>query len=241
VSRRYLALLVQSVYRPVNRIRLQASYTLSSTWGNVDGEDTSGPTMVTLMDYPEYREARWSAPMGPLAIDQRHRLRVWATVEPRLPAGAGRLTLGVVQRVESGVAWSAVGSINPRAYVVNPGYVTPPTAVPYYFGPRGEFRNATLLATDLSATWAGRPPGLKKGQWFVRAHAVNVFNGATAIRVNRTVLTRNDSATFQAFNPFVDTPVRGVHYGYGTDFGKPVGPTDYQAPREFSLSLGFRY
>jgi hypothetical protein len=44
-----------------------------------------------------------------------------------------------------------------------------------------------------------------------------------------------------AFNPFTETPVEGVHYGYGSDSGQPIGPFDYQAPREFSIALGLRY
>jgi hypothetical protein len=59
--------------------------------------------------------------------------------------------------------------------------------------------------------------------------------------VNRTVLTRNDSAAYQAFSPFAETPVLGVHYGYGVDFGKPISPFDYEAPREFSIAFGIRY
>jgi hypothetical protein len=75
----------------------------------------------------------------------------------------------------------------------------------------------------------------------VRAVLVNAFNRAAAIRVNKTVLTRNDSAAYVAFNPFTDTPVQGVHYGFGSDFGQPISPFDYQAPREFSISFGIRY
>jgi hypothetical protein len=158
-----------------------------------------------------------------------------------VPRAAGRVTLGFVQRFETGLAWSAVGSINPRAYVVNPGYLTPPTSVQYYFSPRGEYRTDTVSATDLSLYWSHQIPGAKKGQSFVRAVLVNVFNRAAAIRVNKTVLTRNDSAAYLAFNPFTDTPVQGVHYGFGSDFGQPISPFDYQAPREFSISFGLRY
>jgi len=242
VKRSYRGLLTQLTFRPVDRVQISAAYTLSSTFGNVDGEDANvGPSMVTITDYPEYRDVRWSAPVGPLAIDQRHRLRLWATWDLKAPSPAGRVTLGLVQRVESGIAWSAVGNINPKAYVVNPGYVTPPTSVPYYFSPRGAFRTSTLSATNLSVNWSRRLPGLRKGQWFVRAMLTNVFNQATPVRVNRTVLTRNDSVAYQAFNPFANTPVLGVHYGYGSDFGKPISPFDYQSPREFSISFGIRY
>jgi hypothetical protein len=93
----------------------------------------------------------------------------------------------------------------------------------------------------VSLYWSHAIPGTKKGQAFVRAVLVNAFNRSAAIRVNKTVLTRNDSTAYLAFNPFTDTPVRGVHYGYGSDFGQPISPFDYQAPREFSISFGLRY
>ena len=241
-SRSYDGLLTQLIYRPAARLQVSASYTLSSTFGNVDGEDAAiGPSMFTLGDYPEYRQARWNAPLGPLATDQRHRLRLWATWDLPTPNAVGRLTLGLVQCAESGVPWSAVGNINPKAYVVNPGYVTPPTSVSYYFSERGHYETDALFATDLSLNWWRPLPGAKKGQWFLRALLVNVLNAGAAIRVNRTVLTRNDSTVYQAFNPFAETPIAGVHFGYGSDFGKPISPSDYQAPREFTIAFGIRY
>ena len=241
-TRTYKGLLAQASYRPSASIQLFGSYTLAWTDGNVDGEDAAvGPTMVMTGDYPEYRELEWNAPSGPLATDQRHKLRLWGTWELPVPRGAGRFYLGLVQRVETGLAWSAVGNINPRAYVVNPGYLTPPTAVPYYFSPRGQYRTETVSATDLSLNWSHQIPGTKKGQAFVRAVLVNVFNRSAAIRVNKTVLTRNDSTAYLAFNPFTETPVQGTHYGFGSDFGQPISPFDYQAPREFSFSFGVRF
>jgi len=241
-TRTYTGLLWQLSYRPAARLQLFASYTLAWTDGNVDGEDAAvGPTMVMSGDYPEYREIAWNAPAGPLATDQRHKMRLWGTWELPVPRGIGRAALGLVQRLESGLAWSAVGNINPRAYVVNPGYVTPPTSVQYFFGPRGEYRTDTLSATDLSINWSHPLPGAKRGQVFARAVLVNIFNRSAAIRVNKTVLTRNDSAAYLAFNPFSDTPVPGVHYGFGSDFGQPISPFDYQAPREFSMAFGVRF
>ena len=241
-TRTYKGLLAQATYRPSARFQLYGSYTLSWTDGNVDGEDAAvGPTMVLGGDYPEYRDPAWNAPGGPLATDQRHKLRVWGTWTLPAPRRAGSLVLGLVQRVETGLAWSAVGNINPRAYVVNPGYVTPPTSVQYFFTPRGDYRTDTVSATDLSCNWTHAIPGTRKGRAFVRAVLVNAFNRAAAIRVNKTVLTRNDSSAYLAFNPFTDAPVQGVHYGFGSDFGQPISPFDYQAPREFSISFGFRY
>ena len=113
--------------------------------------------------------------------------------------------------------------------------------MPYYFSPRGQYRTETVSATDLSLNWSHQIPGTKKGQAFVRAVLVNVFNRSAAIRVNKTVLTRNDSTAYLAFNPFTETPVQGTHYGFGSDFGQPISPFDYQAPREFSFSFGVRF
>ena len=158
-----------------------------------------------------------------------------------MPRGAGRFHLGLVQRVETGLAWSAVGNINPRAYVVNPGDLTPPTSVQYYFSARRDYRTDTASATELSLNWSHPIAGTKRGQGFVRAVLINVFNRAAAIPVNKTVLTRNDSAAYMAFNPFTDAPVLGVNYGFGSDCGQPISPFDYRAPREFSISFGVRY
>ena len=98
-TRTYKGLLAQASYRPSARIQLFGSYTLAWTDGNVDGEDAAvGPTMVMTGDYPEYREIEWNAPSGPLATDQRHKMRLWGTWELPVPRGAGRFYLGLVQR-----------------------------------------------------------------------------------------------------------------------------------------------
>jgi len=44
-----------------------------------------------------------------------------------------------------------------------------------------------------------------------------------------------------AFNPFTTTPVEGVNYKKDSTYGQPSGPSSYQAPRDFSFSVGFRF
>lgn len=44
-----------------------------------------------------------------------------------------------------------------------------------------------------------------------------------------------------AFNPFTETPVEGVHYIKGPNFGRPASELDYQTPRTFRVSLGLRF
>ena len=243
VARTYAAANALASYRLGSRVQLSASYTLSWSRGNADGETATsvGPDAAAYTDYPEYRDPRWHSPTGWLAIDQRHKLRTWAIIDVPAPRPIGRVSATIVQRVDTGRPYSAAGYINPTAYVVNPGYVTPPTSVPYYFSGRGEYRTDTLSATDLSVT-VNRTFGTKtKVQLFFRGQCMNVFNQAAVINVSRSVLTRNDNTAYVAFNPFTDEPVRGVNYQFGPDFGTPTTPSDYQPPREFSFSVGFRY
>ena len=243
VTRTYTAVNALASFRLGSRIQWWASYTLSSARGNADGETATsvGPDAAAYTDYPEYRDPRWHSPTGWLAIDQRHKLRTWATITVPAPKALGRVIATIVQRVDTGRPYSAAGYINPTAYVVNPGYVTPPSSVPYYFSGRGAFRTDTLSATDLSVT-INRTFGTKtKVQVFFRGQCINVFNQTAVINVSRSVLTRNDSTAYAAFNPFTEQPVRGVNYALGPDFGKPTTPSDYQPPREFSFSVGFRY
>jgi hypothetical protein len=37
------------------------------------------------------------------------------------------------------------------------------------------------------------------------------------------------------------TPVEGTNWAKGANFGKPTVATDYQAPRQFRVSVGFRF
>ena len=243
VARTYAAVNALASYKLGSRIQWSASYTLSWARGNADGETATsiGPDAAAYTDYPEYRDPRWHSPTGWLAIDQRHKLRTWAIIDVPAPKVVGRVSATLVQRVDTGRPYSAAGNINPTAYVVNPGYVTPPTSVPYYFSGRGEYRTDTLSATDLSMT-VNRTFGTKtKVQLFFRGQCMNVFNQAAVTNVSRSVLTRNDNTVYAAFNPFADMPVRGLNYQFGSDFGKPTTPGDYQPPREFSFTVGFRY
>ena len=48
-------------------------------------------------------------------------------------------------------------------------------------------------------------------------------------------------STLAAFNPFTETPVEGVNWKKGPSYGQPTSPNSYQAPRDFSFSVGFRF
>src|SRR5207247_10184908 len=80
LKRRYAGLTPQATYRFSSTFDVGATYTLSRTWGNFDGENVgSGPVASAVLQYPEYKQESWNYPEGDLQIDQRHRARFWGT------------------------------------------------------------------------------------------------------------------------------------------------------------------
>ena len=245
LDRRYKALMTQVQYRLLEGLTVGGNYTLSRSWGNVNGETSnSGPVQDDLLAYPEYKDKRWNAPTGDLSIDQRHKLRLWGTWEAGL-GKAGRLGIGVLQRVTSGQPYSADATINTTPFVSNPGYLTPDTTTTYYFGGRGGFMTDTVSATDLSLNYYLPVGLLKKSQLFARVVVDNLFDQAAQDGAgDETVFTasnQNPGRTLQAFNPFTTEPQEGVHYQLSPNFGRPLSADDYQLPRSVYFAVGFRF
>lgn len=251
-EREYTAVQTQFSYRMRDRLRFGGTYTWSRLVGNVTGEDSgSGPLAGGNAEYPEYKEERWNFPMGYLTGDQRHRARVWGSYD--LPLPLGELNLSVLQNFDSGTRTSLDGAIDSRPYVTDPGYLTPPATVTYYFEGRGSFKSDDITSTNLSLNYRLR---LMRGiELFIQPEVINVFNEQGVEVVDEEVLTAVDcptqtTGTLQApcpakglaqFNPFTETPVEGTHYIKGPGFGRPNSEGDYQIPRTFRLSVGFRF
>ena len=270
LKRRYQSGAVQATYRVRSSLDLGGAYTLSRLWGNIDGENpASGPLTARIFQYPEYREARWNLPEGNLAGDQRHRARVWGTYRVPLGEAAGALDLSLLYSTASGVPFglggatatapgTAVGQIDPRPYVTNPGYANPlasSATLEYFFFPRDEYRTETQHRTDFSLNYKHRV--VSTAEVFFHGEVLNIFNGfqlcgcggtvfnnggGSDIRtINTSVLTRSNTATLQAFNPFTETPVEGVHWRLGPTFGQPTSRFAYTTPRTFRFSVGVRF
>ncbi len=241
-NRSYKALVTQASYRGSADWQVGGNYTLSWQRGNFTGEDEgSGPIRFAGSDQPEYRGESWSFPTGYNPGDQRHKLRAWGNYRLPLPEGPGRFDLGLVQRYDSSDASSADGTIDPRNYVVNPGYQAVPSTVTYYFGPRGDQRYDGVWRTDLSLLWSLPLQSLGRSQLFFRGVLTNLFNQSAQLAGNETILTRTNDSSYQLFDPFTTQPVQGVHWDYGPIYGQPTGTGDYQSPREFSFSVGIRF
>jgi outer membrane receptor for ferrienterochelin and colicin len=245
LDRRYKALMGQVQYRFTDALTLGGNYTLSRSWGNFNGETvSSGPVQDDYLAYVEYKDYDWNTPVGDLSIDQRHKLRLWANYDFNL-GRAGHLNLGVLERVNSGSPYSTDGSVDSRPYVTNPGYLSPPSSVTYYFGGRGNRMTDTVSATDLSLNYS-LPVGItKKSQLFFRFVVENLFDQAAQdASGNDTVYTftnQNPDRTLQRFNPFTETPIEGVNFELSPDYGQPLEAADYQLPRTFYFAVGFRF
>ncbi|MEO7192779.1 MAG: carboxypeptidase regulatory-like domain-containing protein [Vicinamibacterales bacterium] len=245
LTRQYQGLSVQGLLS-IRRARVGGNYTLSRLHGNVNGETTeNGPITSGILGYPEYADRTWAFPEGDLAADQRHRARIWGTYE--LPWQAlGRVSVGVVEQMQSGTPYGAVGSVDVSG-VRNPGYALPPFTGTYFFTPRDEFRTESMFRTDLAINYNHdlsthhRPTVFAQFQLLNLFNQFQLFNGANQ-DIDRTVLTAvDDPDRFAAFNPFTTKPVKGLNWDYGNKFGKAIGKGAYTLPRTFRMSVGVRF
>jgi hypothetical protein len=255
LERQYAGLALQATYRFGRNVDAGANYTLSRTWGNVEGETLNGgPVANGALQYPEYKQESWNYPVADLSVDQRHRARLWANYQ--VPGLSG-VSLGILQLLESGVPYGAVAlpGVNPSPWVTNPGYLQPPGAssTAYNFTAPDAFRTEGQRRTDVALNYVRNVEPLGGVQIFAQAQVLNVFNhfqlcgcGGTVAQtggaVNRATIDQTVRVTgFAAFNPFATTPVENVNWAYGTNFGKALNRFAYTSPRTFRLSFGVRF
>ncbi|MFY9826357.1 MAG: TonB-dependent receptor [Thermoanaerobaculia bacterium] len=255
-NRKYDGLHTAWRYQPTGRLDFGGTWTLSHTVGNFDGENAgSGPILGGLQNFPEYIQARWNSPKGDLAIDQRNRVSVYGLYKIFTGESHNELSVSVLQGFFSGHPYGAVGTVGVRAFVTNPGYVTPPVRETYYYTGRDAFRTPDVFRTDLSFNYAFRIGGL---DLFVKPEVLNVFNSqrvdtTASTFFDTSVLTADNGGTCahggpggtagpcQPFNPFTTSPVEGVNWQKGPNFGKAINPFGFEQPRTYRVGLGLRF
>ncbi|MGZ5475457.1 MAG: TonB-dependent receptor [Thermoanaerobaculia bacterium] len=237
-DRKYTGLQTQFSYRILQQLNLGGTYTWSRLTGNVTGEDSgSGPLTGVAGERPEYRQESWNYPTGYLTGDQRHRAKVWGSYD--LPSPVGNFNISLLQNFDSATRGSDDGLIDPSPYVTNPGYISTVTSTSYFFGGRGNLKTDSITRTDLAVNYKIR---LSSVEVFLQPEIINLFNQQGVVSFDEEVLTAADSGSgMKPFNPFTETPVYGVNYIYGPNFGKPTSENDYQTPRTFRLSVGVRF
>lgn len=263
LKRRYAGLTSFGTYRVGAVTQVGGQYTLSRTWGNFDGENaTGGPIPSQATQYPEYKQEAWSFPTGDLAVDQRHRARLW--INYGVPGMRG-LTVSAIETLESGVpygAWSAAG-VSPGVVAGAPAYKTPPVGsnTVYYYTARDAFRTEGQRRTDLGINYNYDIDGVRgvgRLQLFAQAHVINLFNqfqlcacgqsvflnggAVTPTNIDTTIVTPVGSGgRFATFNPFTTQPVRGTNWDFAPSFGTARNRFAYTTPRQFRMSFGVRF
>ncbi len=251
-EREYDAVEVQGQYRVFNRVNIGANYTWSELKGNFTGETTgNGPVTEGGSQFqPEYFGFRQNNPNGFLGQDQTHKARLWAGID--IPTFVGDFNVSVLQRFDSGGPYSLAGSVDPRfsanfygtgqaGGVQNPGYVSAPTLVTYFFSERGQFRFEDITSTDLALNYGTGLNWLGGLQLFIQGEVINIFN-EDARTFNTSIITAAQDTSLQRFNPLAgDVPVEGVHWRRGPNFGKQTAATQHQTPRTYQFSAGIRF
>lgn len=252
-TREYNGVELQAGYRFLRRINVGANYTWSQLKGNVVGETTGNGPVSTGGNafYPEYFAFSQNNPTGFLPQDQTHKLNAWAGVD--FPTRVGNFNVSVLERYQSGQPYSLVGSINETfnanfygtgkpGGLVNPGYVSPQTAVNYFFSDRGQFRFDDEKNTDLALNYSSKPGWMFGAQVFVQGEVINVFDEQTVTNFDTSILTASNTSTLTRFNPLAgDVPVEGVNWRKGPNFGKPTVAGNRQTPRTYRVSAGLRF
>jgi outer membrane receptor for ferrienterochelin and colicin len=233
-----------------SKLDIGGNWTWSHARGNFDGETrVNGPVRFEGGKYPEFKDPRWNNPRGDLLVDQRHRVNLYA-VYTLFENDRQSVSVSGLQHYSSGRPYEAIGAVDTRPFVPDLGYASEPATVAYYFTGRGELLTPDIYRTDLSISWELR---IGKLDVFIEPEVVNVFNAddvdTTATNLlDQSVFTASNSGATScngtrclAFNPFTETPVEGVHWAKGPNFGQAINPLAFQQPRTYRLSVGIRF
>jgi len=263
-SREYWGFTLNASYRFFDGLQLQGNWTWARLRGTFDGENAaSGSLRSADPFYPEYKAAEWTRPVGDLGADQRHKIRLWAIYDLPFDVSWFKSSISILQQYDTGTPYGAVGLVDTRqsaacpTCVANPGYLTPPSSVTYYFTARDAFRTDDISRTDLSLNLSFRPAGSL--EIFVEPQVLNVFNQQNVVTPATTIQTRQNTGnqagttvpSFAAFNPFTEQPTQGPratggatptnNWNYAPTFGTPSGAASYQLARTFRVSVGLRF
>ena len=250
LERKYDGLHAQFQYRLTDNLSIGGNWTWSHSRGNFDGETAdNGPltggagNAPAPTTYPELKAFARYIPRGDLAIDQRHKVTVWGVYDI-FESERHNLSVSLLQSFNTGTPFGAIGDVASIDFVdVGAlGYLEAPPAVDFFFSDRDAFTTDDITRTDIGVNYSfswnifGKP-----FEVFIQPEIINVFNEDGVVFVGTTVNDATTDDSLAAFNPFTDTPIEGVHWTKGDDFGQATEPDDFQTPRTFRFSVGFRF
>ena len=234
-QRKYEALLLEGKYRIMDNWSVAGNWTWQlKNEGNFEGESGQSPAIDSLFgDYPEVFTAERNYPYGDTDDYQEHKVRLWTSYTLDL-GRAGALDFGLVGRYDSPLHFSYAASsvaLSSIQLARGAGYYSLPSNQTLFFGPRGTGEYNAVWSVDFSAQYA--IPVWKSLEPWVKFAVTNVTNEDTAVTFNTTV-SRDTTSPRDA---------NGLYTGFikGANFGKATSNSQYQAPREYFVSLGIRF
>jgi hypothetical protein len=233
--RNYDAVQLVSSYRFADNFSLWANYTLQlNNEGNFEGEAANQPGNYSIIgDRPEiYSEAR-HYPAGSLAQFQRHKVRAAASYDLHM-GGAGTVGIGLLYRYDSPLTFSFLSNnvaLTAIQRSLGAAYAGLPTTQTIYYEGRGtgEYEASHLFDVALNYDI----PVWKTVRPYVKFDLRNAFNAQPNIGFDTTVTPDPNSPT--------DNLGLRTAFVRGSNFGNPARLIDNPTPREFRLSLGFRF
>jgi hypothetical protein len=112
----------------------------------------------------------------------------------------------------------------------------------YYLSGPDAFTTDDITRTDLALNYSFYiPAGRHDVEIFLQPEVLNVFNEHGVVGVDTTVFTSESESSLETFNPLTETPVEGVHWLRGDEFGTPTREQHFQLPRTFRVSVGVRF
>jgi outer membrane receptor protein involved in Fe transport len=223
-------------YRVTDKWTVAVNYTHQfKNDGNFSGEAANQPGNYSIIgDRPEfYTEAR-HYPVGHLDQYEANRVRAFTTYDVGFGA-FGRASLGVLYRYDSPGAFSFIANNVPVSAIQkakDPGYASPPTLnTNLFFVGRGTGRYEASHLVDFALTY--EVPVWKTARPYFKAEARNAFNAQPLIQYNTTI----------SVDPNSPLDSLGLPTGYitGPNFGKDTSNAHTPIPREFRMSVGFRF
>ena len=150
------------------------------------------------------------------------------------------MTLSVLQTLESGVPYGAsnlnntsANGVNPRPFVTNPGYVTPPTGTNtiYFFTARDAYRTDGQKRTDLAVNYTYKL-NRSRAELFGQLTVLNIFDNSQLCGCGGTDLLERRRRHADAHRH------RGAHQRLEPDAVCHVQPVHDDAGRRCELGEG---
>jgi outer membrane receptor protein involved in Fe transport len=231
-------------FRDYEGLQLEGQYRLTDNWtlagnltyqikneGTYEGEQGQSLPTSPYGNRPEVYPTNRTMPVGKFDDYQKYKVRMWTNYN--LDMGrAGNLGIGAIFNYDSALTFSYTTNLSPTPEMraLNPGYKQLPQFTTF-FGERGAGEYDDFYTFDLALNY--QIPIWRTFAPFVKLTATNVLNYDSPITWNTTV-TANRNGPKDSFG----IPTTFIK---GSRFGQATGNANYVVPREYFVSVGFRF